>query len=118
MAISPDAVVSVVGAVVAGGCGVWTARQAKRTPRQEKRDDFTTVTSRMDKELKRQGGEIEGLRRRADTAERRFDGALVAIGYLIERIRDLVSYIRSQGMEPPAPKAVPDRAREFIDHDV
>lgn len=118
MAMSPDALVSVVGAVVAGGCTIWTARAAKRTPPQEKRDDFATVTERMDKELARQGGEIRALRERADKAEKRVEGASVAITYLIDRVRGLHGYIRSQGMEPPAAKPVPETAREFINHDV
>lgn len=98
--------------------GLFAGRAARRTRRQESRDDFSIVTDRMDKELQRQGGEIKALRERADAAEKRVEGALVAVGYLIDRVRGLSVHIRSLGMEPPAAPPVPDRAREFINHDV
>lgn len=98
--------------------GVFAGQAARRSKRQESRDDFSTVTDRMDKELARQGGELKALRERADRAEQRVEGALVAVGYLIDRVRGLSVHIRSLGMEPPPAPPVPERAREFIHHDV
>ncbi|MFJ3878081.1 hypothetical protein ACIPW5_11535 [Streptomyces sp. NPDC090077] len=94
--------------------GVFAGRAARRTRRQESRDDFATVTDRMDKELLRQGGEIKALRERADVAEKRVEGAVVAVGYLLDRVRGLTILIRSVGMEPPAAPPIPTKAREFI----
>ncbi|MFF3620078.1 hypothetical protein [Streptomyces sp. NPDC002467] len=96
----------------------FAGRAARRSKRQESRDDFAAVTDRMDKELLRQGGEINALREQANLAEKRVEGALVAVGYLIDRVRGLSVHIRSLGMEPPAAPPVPPKAREFIDHDV
>ncbi|MFG2412262.1 hypothetical protein [Streptomyces goshikiensis] len=109
---------SVGVSVVTGASGVWAVRAARRTPRQEKRDDFTAVTDRMNGEIVRQGKQIEGLEIRADRAERRVEGAGVAIAYLIGRVRELHGYIRSVGMEPPTAEPIPEAARDFIHHDM
>ncbi|GAA3384526.1 hypothetical protein [Streptomyces racemochromogenes] len=98
--------------------GIFAGRAARRTRRQESRDDFSAVTDRMDKELQRQGGEIKALRDRAAASEKQVEGALVAVSYLIDRVRGLTVHIRSLGMEPPAAPPIPDRAREFINHDL
>jgi hypothetical protein len=104
--------------VATGVCGVWAARAARRTPRQEKRDDFTAVTDRMSGEITRQGHRITELETTTGVQNRRLEGAGVAIAYLIGRVRELHGYIRSVGMEPPTAQPIPEKAREFIHHDV
>lgn len=96
----------------------WGGRAARRTKRDHRRDDFTVVTDRMEKEIGRQAARLDELEAAADVQEQRLEGAGVAITYLIDRVRGLTTWIRSAGLEPPAAPPVPERAREFIHHDV
>jgi len=89
--------------------GVVTARAARRTKRQEKRDDFTTVTDRMDKEIKR-------LETRQGEQQDQITGQGAAIAWLVDDRGRLVRYVRSIGGEPPAPRPIPARAMPFLDH--
>lgn len=109
--MTPDVntIASVLGTVATGGLAAWAARSAKRTKRQEKRDDFTTVTSRMDKELKRQGDQL-------NQQQDQITGQGAAIAWLIDDRGRLVGYIRKAGMEPPAPRPIPERARPHLEH--
>ncbi|MFC9268898.1 hypothetical protein ACFTXJ_14145 [Streptomyces zhihengii] len=68
--------------------------------------------------MDRQEQRIEELEQNADRQDQRLEGAGVAISYLIGRVRGLTTWIRSSGLEPPAAEPIPDRAREFIHHDV
>ncbi|MDX2538571.1 hypothetical protein [Streptomyces scabiei] len=90
-----------IGAAVAG-------RAARRTKRQEKRDDFTVVTGRMDKEIKR-------LEKRQGEQQEQLTGQGAAISWLVVDRRALVSYIRKAGLEPPLPRPIPVRARPFLE---
>lgn len=110
---------------VTGMSGVWAVRAARRTKRQENRDDFTAVTEQQGKAIERLEKRTDVLQTRADNAEARADkadsrleGAMAAIGFLTGRVRGLSTYIRSAGLEPPAAPPIPDKAREFIHHDV
>lgn len=40
-----------------------------------------------------------------------------AIGYLLEWIRELVSFVRRAGLEPPAVAPPPDEAKPYL-HDI
>lgn len=95
-------------AVVAAAGGVVSARSARRTKRQEKRDDFSVVTDRMDREIKR-------LETRQSEQQDLMTGQGAAISWLVVDRRSLVSYIRGRGLEPPAPRPIPDRARPYLD---
>ncbi|MCX5598470.1 hypothetical protein OOK29_09995 [Streptomyces phaeochromogenes] len=107
--MGPDSIITVAATVVTGGFAAWGARSARRTKRQEKRDDFTTVTARMDKEIKRQGNQLE-------EQQEQLTGQGAAIAWLVDDRRSLVSYIRGRGLQPPAPRPIPARARPFLDH--
>ena len=107
--MSPETLASIAVSAVTGVCGVWAARSARRTPRQEKRDDFTTITTRMDKD-------IEKLQTRVDRQEDRIVGQDAAISWLLTRVRGLVGYIRQSGLEPPAAEPMSEPARQYIHH--
>ena len=107
-----------VATVVSAGAAFWTGRAARRTRRDHRRDDFSVVTDAMRKEMDRQGARIDELEQATDRQDQRLEGAGVAISYLIERIRGLTTWVRSSGLEPPAAPPIPERAREFIHHDV
>ncbi|MFC8273734.1 hypothetical protein ACFUJR_14675 [Streptomyces sp. NPDC057271] len=112
------AVSSGVVGVASAGAAVWSGRAARRTRRDHRRDDFSVVTDAMRKEISRQGQRIDELEQVADRQDQRLEGAGVAISYLIERVRGLTTWVRGAGLEPPAAPPVPQRAREFIHHDL
>lgn len=95
-------------AVVAALGGVVSARSARRTKRQEKRDDFTVVTDRMDKEIKR-------LETRQSEQQEQITGQGAAISWLVVDRRSLVHTIRTGGLKVPVPRPIPDRARPYLD---
>ncbi|MDX3520672.1 hypothetical protein ACKI1J_14610 [Streptomyces scabiei] len=96
-------------AIVGAAGGVVAARSARRTKRQERRDDFTTVTDRMEKEIKR-------LETRQGEQQEQLTGQGAAISWLVVDRRSLVGYIRGRGLEPPAPRPIPERARPYLEH--
>jgi hypothetical protein len=103
-----NGIASVIGTVATGGFAAWAARSAKRTKPQERRDDFTTVTDRMDKEIKR-------LETRQGEQQDQITGQGAAISWLVVDRRGLVRYIRKAGLEPPMPRPIPERARPYLD---
>jgi hypothetical protein len=103
-----NAIASVVGTVATGGLAAWAARSAKRTKPQERRDDFTTVTDRMDKEIKR-------LETRQAEQQEQITGQGAAISWLVVDRRSLVHTIRTGGLKVPVPRPIPDRARPYLD---
>lgn len=96
-------------ALVGTAGGVVAARSARRTKRQERRDDFTEIkkalNERIDELKVTQAGQQEQL-----------TGQGAAISWLVVDRRSMVSYIRSRGLEPPAPRPIPERARPYLDH--
>lgn len=102
--------------VATAGAGVWAARAARRTPRQEKRDDFTAVTEQQNKAIGRLEQRIEKREAEAEKQRDQIVGQGAAISWLVTDRHSLVGYIRKAGMEPPAPRPIPARARPFLDH--
>lgn len=103
-------VVAVVTAAGTVGGTVGVGRAAKRSPRQERRDDFAAVTKRWDKE-------IERLDARITTQDQTIRGQSSAIAYLSRAFRALDLFTRESGLEPPPPPPVPDAARPYL-HDI
>ncbi|MFF4166861.1 hypothetical protein [Streptomyces sp. NPDC001741] len=96
--------VTAIGAVVSAVMG---RRQPRR---QARRDDFTTVTDRQDKE-------IERLDKRINQQDARIFGQASAITYLSTGYRSLLSFVRAAGLQPPPAPPVPDEAKPFL-HDI
>ncbi|MCX5253658.1 hypothetical protein OOK27_05645 [Streptomyces canus] len=103
-------------ALVAAIGGVVSARSARRTKRQEKRDDFLAISTqqgaaieRLEKRVQRQETEAEKQRERIGDQDE-------AIGWLLHRVRSLVSHIKKAGMEPPPAEPMSERARLYIHH--
>lgn len=108
------ALVGVVG-------GVVSARSARRTKRQERRDDFTAVTEQQHKVAEQQNKAIERLEKRVALREREADRLVQritdqdeAISWLRGRLRDVVGFIRIRGDEPPAARAMSERAARIL----
>lgn len=94
--------------------GIVAARSARRTKRQENRDDFLAMTSQ-------QGVAIERLERRVQRQEedsekqrQRIGDQDEAIGWLLYRVRSLVSHIKKAGMEPPLAEPMTEQAARYI----
>lgn len=107
--MSPETWASIGVSAVTGFCGVWAARAARRTPRQEKRDDFTVIRDSLQTQ-------IDGLKRDAASQQDQIIGQGAAISWLVTDRHSLVGYIRKSGLEPPAPRPIPLRARPYLDH--
>jgi len=87
----------------------FVGRAARRTRRQETRDDFTVIKDALNGRIDELKDEMEDQRKLVgDQAE--------ALNYLVVRVRSLVAYIRKAGMEPPAPPAMSDRVRDYLHH--
>lgn len=101
---------TIIVSVVTAGATLGVAKAARRSPRQEKRDDFAAVTDRMDKEFARMDGRLS----RQDAT---ISGQGSAITYLSGLVRSLVIFTRAAGLEPPAAAPPPEDAAPFL-HDI
>jgi len=91
-----------IGAALAG-------RAARRTRRQERRDDFTVIKDALNER-------IDGLTSEMRQQQEQLTGQGAAIAWLVTDRRSLVSYIRSAKLEPPAPRPIPPRAQPYLEH--
>lgn len=100
----------------------WVGRAARRTRRQESRDDFTAV-SRQQAAINKQQAEAIGrlenrVRLREEEAEAQreriaeFDEG---VAWLLTRVRDLVTAIRKTGAEPPPARPMSARAARILE---
>ena len=103
-------------AAVAAAGGVVSARAAKRTKRQENRDDFLAVTQQQGKAIERLEARIERQESEAEKQRERISDQDEAISWLLHRVRSLVSHIKKAGLEPPAAEPMTDRAARYIRH--
>lgn len=109
--MTPDAntIASILGTVATGGLAAWAARSAKRTKRQETRDDFTAVKNALNER-------IDDLKEDLTGQQDQITGQGAAIAWLVTDRRSLVSTIRKAGLKPPSPRPIPERARPYLDH--
>ncbi|MGW0905054.1 hypothetical protein [Streptomyces sp. NPDC002853] len=103
-------------ALVGAGGGVVAARSARRTKRQENRDDFVAVTDQQGKAIERLEKRVQRQETEAENQRARISEQDEAIGWLLNRVRGLVGYIRGTGLEPPAQEPMSERARKYIHH--
>ncbi|MFL4947466.1 hypothetical protein ACJ6WE_08850 [Streptomyces sp. MMS24-I31] len=103
-------------AVVAAVGGVVSARSARRTKRQETRDDFLAITTQQGNAIERLEKRIERQETEAEKQRERIGDQDEAIGWLLHRVRSLVSHIKKAGMEPPAAEPMSERAARYIHH--
>lgn len=103
-------------AVVGTAGGVVAARSARRTKRQESRDDFLAITTQQGKAIERLEGRVQRQETEAEKQRERIGDQDEAIGWLLHRVRSLVSHIKKAGLEAPAAEPMSDRARQYIHH--
>lgn len=104
-----NAIATLVGTVATGGLAAWAARSAKRTKRQENRDDFTTIKDALNER-------IDGLKKDMGEQQDQITGQGAAIAWLVTDRRSLVTTIRTAGLKTPVPRPIPERARPYLDH--
>lgn len=108
MTLDVNAIASVLGTVATGGLAAWAARSAKRTKRQENRDDFTAVKQALNER-------IDELKATQAGQQDQITGQGAAISWLVVDRRSLVHTIRTAGLKTPRPRPIPDRARPYLD---
>ncbi|MFD5795584.1 hypothetical protein ACFWIO_19000 [Streptomyces diastatochromogenes] len=101
-------------AVVAAAGGVVSARSARRTKRQESRDDFLAVTQQQGKAIERLEARVERQESEAEKQRERIGDQDEAISWLLHRLRGLVSYVKKAGLEPPPADAMSERAARYL----
>lgn len=113
--MGPDAIASAVAAIATGGFAAWGARSARRTRRQENRDDFTAVVKELRTDVKDLRAELGVQKQESKDQRQRLAGQDFAIRYLVSWVRSLVGYIRAQRLEPPAPpQPVPPEVQAYL----
>ena len=101
-------------AAVAAAGGVVSARAAKRTRRQENRDDFLAVTQQQGKAIERLEARVQRQETEAEKQRERITDQDEAISWLLHRVRSLVSNIKKAGLEPPTAEPMSDRAARYV----
>ena len=94
--------------------GVVAARSARRTKRQEFRDDFTAITDQQGKAIERLESRVLRQETEAEKQRQRIGDQDEAIGWLLYRVRSLVSHIKKAGLEPPAAEPMSEPAARYI----
>lgn len=113
--MSFDSIASVVGTVATGGLAAWAARSAKRTKRQENRDDFAAIKDALNERIDGMKSDLAQQKQDLAGQQEQITGQGAAISWLVVDRRSLVGYIRGAGMEPPMPRPIPDRAKPYLD---
>lgn len=110
-----NGIASVVGTVATGGFAAWAARSAKRTKRQEKRDDFTTIKDALNERIDGMKTDLAQQKSELAGQQDQITGQGAAISWLVHDRRGLVTVIRNAGLKTPIPRPIPDRARPYLD---
>ena len=103
-------------ALIGTGGGVVAARAARRTKRQERRDDFTEIKTALNERIDDLKEDIAGQQAQITGQQEQITGQGAAISWLVVDRRGLVSTIRTAGLKVPVPRPIPDRARPYLDH--
>ncbi|NXY93490.1 hypothetical protein HYE82_03515 [Streptomyces sp. BR123] len=107
--MNADSWIQIGASSVATIAAAFAGRAARRTRRQEDRDDFTAIKDALN-------GRIDCLEADMDKQRRLVGDQTEALTYVVARVRSLVSYIRKAGLEPPAAPPIPERARDYLHH--
>lgn len=85
-------------------------------PGQRWCDDFLAITEQQGRAIERLEGRVQRQENEAEKQRERITDQDEAIGWLLHRVRSLVSHIRKAGMEPPPAEPMSERARRYIHH--
>lgn len=108
--MSFDFTTIIVAALTAGGT-VGVGRAARRSPRQEKRDDFALITTDLRKDLTELKAEVAGQRQQLKETE-------AVTRWMARWFRACVAVMRESHLDiPPRPQPEPPTASEYL-HDI
>ncbi|MCX5176699.1 hypothetical protein [Streptomyces virginiae] len=93
----------------------FAGRAARRSRRQENRDDFVAVTEQQGKAIERLEKRVQQGETKAELQQEKLAENDEAIAWLLVRIRDLVGSIRKSGGEPPAARPMSARAARVLE---
>lgn len=113
--MSPETWAQVGLAGVTAVASAFAGRAARRTRRQERRDDFVAVSEQQGKAIERLTKRVEQGETKAELQQERIAENDEAIAWALVRIRDLVAYIRKTGGEPPNPRPMSARAARVLE---
>lgn len=107
----------VVAALTAGGT-VGVGRAARRSPRQERRDDFKLITSNLRQDLTAVKTELAEQKTELATQKQHIDDGDELTRWLARWFRACVGVMRESRLEiPPRPQPEPPAAAEYL-HDI
>lgn len=93
----------------------WVGRAARRTRRQENRDDFAIISEQQGKAIERLETRIRAREEEAEAQRERQAETDEAVAWLLTRVRDLVAAIRKTGGEPPPARPMSARAARILE---
>lgn len=113
--MTPDTWAQVAAAGVTTVAGAFVGRAARRSRRQENRDDFVVISEQQGRAIERLEKRVQQGESKAEAQQERLAENDEAIAWALVRIRDLVAYIRKSGGEPPAPRPMSARAARVLE---
>lgn len=115
--MSHDLTTIVVAAVTAGGT-LGVARAARRSPRQERRDDFTLITDSLRRDLTDVKTEMAEQKTQLAEQKRQINDGDELTRWLARWFRACVGVMRESHLEiPPRPQPEPPNAADYL-HDI
>ncbi|MFI2349690.1 hypothetical protein ACH492_22085 [Streptomyces sp. NPDC019443] len=112
--MNPETLASIVVSTLTVGAGVYATRSARRTPRQDKRDDLALATDLLEKDVARLEKRVEKGEVEVEKFRERISDLEEANNWLRGRLRDLVGAFRIRGDEPPAQRPMSERAARVL----
>ena len=112
--MNPETLASIVVSTLTVGAGVYATRSARRTPRQEKREDIAFSTERLEKDVERLEKRVANGEVETEKFRERITDLEEANNWMRGRLRDLIGYIRTRGEEPPAQRPMSERAARVL----
>lgn len=103
-------------AIIGAAGGVVAARSARRTKRQERRDDFVAITDQQGKAIERLEARVLRQETEAEKQRERITDQDEAISWLLHRLRTLVSHMKKTGVEAPPAEPMSERAAHYLRH--
>lgn len=109
---------TVVVSALTAGATLGVGRAARRTPRQERRDDFTLITTNLRTDLTDVKTELAATKTETAALKRRADDGEELSRWVIRWLRACVTAMRDSHVEiPPRPLPEPPNAAEHL-HDI
>lgn len=115
MTPDPNTWAQIAAAAVTTVVGAFVGRTARRSKRQENREDFVAISEHQGKAIERLEKRVQQGETKAEAQQERLAENDEAIAWALVRIRDLVAYIRKSGGEPPASRPMSARAARVLE---